>query len=633
MNMKSILLLPAFCLLCLSLSAQWTAETDSNTVVSTATTGDIQSIGTSDGKTWIAYWHEVPAPQYYEMRAQLLDQDGNRMFGEEGIVVNDTVPMSSFTTIWSVAVDYLGNLLIGFNGSDGGNPVFIHKIAQNGAEHWRYNPGSGFDPKVFPLANGEVVVSWLPGNKGVMQKLTFGGVPLWANPVTIEPQVASHRTSVGELAEMSNKDITVILHDRGGFSPSSLPYAQRYDENGTAVWPTPVALTTTYFTVFNRRYTLKQDGDTIYFGYAGAQGIQPHGFLQRVDPDGSLPWGINGSDFSTQTSDYEQDVKIAYTPGADVVWAVCQYSNSAQSQVGEYIQKFDKTTGNRLLSNEAKEVFPVSDAYISLQGNLQLVNDRPVFLVSDGNSNGVFPKDLLAVYLDENGDFVWPEQTRPVATNPTGVKSRIHLNTPYNGKVVAAWTENRMDVGASRAYAQRVEVDSICTPPVAGFVTEGVGTSLAVIFYNTAFQADSMFWDFGDSTTYSGLNTDLIHTFFTEGIFTVCQWVTNECGADTTCSEVTVGASGVSTLEKAYHLKLSPNPGHGDFLLTLDVPEAAELSYQLMTTLGQTVCRRTIPIGSGQQIIPLETGILAAGNYFLRVQVNGKETTLKLVVR
>lgn len=63
------------------------------------------------------------------MRLQLLDADGYQLFGPEGMVVNNTVPMSTFTTLWSVTVDKDDNIYIGFNGSDAGNPAYVHKIS------------------------------------------------------------------------------------------------------------------------------------------------------------------------------------------------------------------------------------------------------------------------------------------------------------------------------------------------------------------------------------------------------------------------------------------------------------------------------------------------------------------------
>lgn len=554
--MKNYLLLTTLLFAAIPSFAQWAANTTVNTLVSNASTGDIQSAGTSDGRTYIAFWHEVPAPQNYEMRLQLLDVDGTRLFGEAGLLVNGTVAMSTFTQLWSISVDRDNNAYVCFNGSDGGNPVHIHKIAPDGTQLWGpngINPGSGFDSKVLPLSNGEVIVCWLPGNKGFMQKFSASGTPVWANPVTIEPTVANHRTSAGELAELLDGSVVVVLHDRGGFSPSSLPYAQRYDANGATVWASPVALSTTYFTVFNRRYPLAQDGDNVYFGYSGAQGIQPHGFLQRINADGSLPWGINGADFSTQTAFFERDVQIAFQSGSEVVWAICEYSDNSQGSVGEYVQKFDKTTGNRLLSNTGREVYPVSPDYISHRGELQLIDDQPVFLISDGNSNGVFPKDILAVYLDTNGDFAWPEHTRPMGTNANGVKSRTHLNRPFNGQITGAWTEDRPEVGGSRAYAQNLQFG--CAGPVAGFSASA--NELQASFTSTASNADSISWDFGDGAT--GVGTNLVHVYPESGTYNVCQFVTNTCGSDTLCQTLQVNCT----------------PPFAEFSFTTDALEAA----------------------------------------------------------
>ena len=614
----------------LPLRAQWTADTEINTTVATSATGDMQSVGTSDGRTWVAFWHDLPAPKYYEMRLQLLDQSGNRVFGEEGMVVDDQVPMSSFTTTWSITVDRQDNVYIGFNGTDGGNPVVVHKIAPDGTQLWGnagINPGTGFDVKLLPLSNGEVVIGWLPASKGLLQKVSADGVAQWANPVTIEPLVSTHRTSAGEMAELSNGDFMVILHDRGGFSPSSLPYAQRYDGSGTAAWTSPVALTTTYFTSFNRRYALYQDVDTLYFGYSGAQGIQPHGFLQRIDPDGTLPWGADGSDFSTQASSFERDVQISFTPGSDVVWAICEYSDPSQSQVGEYVQKFDKKTGARLLGDLGKAVFPIGDVYISHQGKLQLVNDRPVFLVSKGNSNGVFAKDLLIVYLDENGGFAWPENTRQMSNNPSGVKSRIQLNAPFEGRIVAAWAEDRPDSAAMRPYAQRLDIDIACVPPTAiyGYTV----SDLTVTFTNVAIGVDSVAWDFGDGTT--GTGTDIIHVYDLEGNYTVCEYVFNECGIDTFCRNLTLMTNAVVSLEKNYHLNLSPNPSLDHCSLSIDMPAPANLTYRLFSASGRNIFDRSIFLSAGEQSVFMETKNLPAGNYFLVVTVKGNSATLPMV--
>ena len=40
--------------------AQWTTDLTANTVVANSPTEDIQSVGTSDGHTYVVYWKNAP---------------------------------------------------------------------------------------------------------------------------------------------------------------------------------------------------------------------------------------------------------------------------------------------------------------------------------------------------------------------------------------------------------------------------------------------------------------------------------------------------------------------------------------------------------------------------------------------
>lgn len=624
--MKINLLLCVWMGCVLPLFSQWTSDTDLNTLVANSQTGDLQSIGTADGHTYIAYWHDVPAPVNYEMRVQLLDAAGNPQFGPQGILVDNTAPMSTFTVTSSMAVDANNNVYIGFTGTGTGNPAVVHKIASDGTQSWGnagITLGTGYDVKVLPLSSGEVVVTWLPGNQAVMQKFTADGAPIWPAPVTILPNIASHETSAGELAAYSDGDILVLVHDRGGFSPSSTPMVQRYSgTDGSPVWASMVALTSGYSTVFNRRYSTKMDdSDVFYAGYAAAQGIQPHGFLQRVDPDGSLPWGGNGVDFSSQSTLFETDVQMTFDPASDVIWAICEYTTSTQSEYGEYVQRFDKATGTRQLTDNAKELFPISADNISHRGALQVVDNLPVFAVSDGYSNGVFPKDILAVSLDANGDFAWPTHTQPIASNDAGVKSRIYTNLAVDGQMVTVWVDDR--TGTLLPYAQNLQLG--CALPEAGFVISAdLGT---VTFVNTAADVTSVLWTFGDGN--SSVGDSVSHTFLQQGIYTVCQIVGNDCGADTLCKDISVVLIGTHTAEGLNSLSISPNPSAGAFEWEMTLTQAAAVSYSILNAAGKTVKTGSAFLSAGINRVPMSVD-LPAGTYQMQFTV-GKQTIARTI--
>lgn len=83
--------------------------------------------------------------------------------------------------------------------------------------------------------------------------------------------------------------------------------------------------------------------------------------------------------------------------------------------------------------------------------------------------------------------------------------------------------------------------------PVSNYDFEAV--NLHVAFENMAGgNPTSYHWSFGDGNTSTQENPN--HTYAAEGTYTVCLIVTNACGVDTTCNEVsvTVGAIGISVV-------------------------------------------------------------------------------------
>jgi len=433
----------------ITLNAQWTADTAVNTLVVDSEGGDMKAIGASDGKTYVVFWKVVLPPTYYELRLQVLDVDGTQLLGNDGILVSDAIPMSTYTVIWDINIDANDNLYIGVTGTGGGDPAYAFKLDSSGNHLWGtngINVGSGFAVTILPLSSGEAIVSWFPSGQSVMQKLDANGVPVWGSTQPIVE--GANDTVPANMFELSNGDYIMVFHSLT-FGINSVLFAQRYDSNGVNQWVNPTQLSNNG-TVFNTTYSGLQDGDIVYMGYKASPGTRFDSFLQRLNPDGSLPWGINGMDFDTNQTDYEMDTRIAFEAGSQYIWSVCTYTNSSQSDKGEYVQKFDKTSGARQFTDNAKQIYPIASEKIHA-GDLQLKNDSPLFLLKSGLDNGVSPTSLAVVFLDTNGDFVWPEEARDVATFSAN-KSRIHYTKPVNNQSVAVFIE---DKGAGpRIYAQ-----------------------------------------------------------------------------------------------------------------------------------------------------------------------------------
>ncbi|MCB0456109.1 MAG: T9SS type A sorting domain-containing protein [Flavobacteriaceae bacterium] len=430
-------------------NAQWTTDTDLNTLVADSEGGDMKALGGSNGNTYVVFWKSVAAPTNYELRLQILDANGNQLLGNDGSLVSNLIPMSTFTVIWNVVLDANNNLYIGATGTGGGDPAYVFKLDANGNNLWGpsgENIGSGNLVTVLPLLDGSIIASWYSGSGGLMQKIDSNGNSLWPSNQPIE--IGATDTAPANLFELSGNEFALVYHKLIGGINSHL-YTQKYDTNGDPVWGAAVQICN-QATAFNRSYTGLQDGDVMYMGYFGSSGVRFDSFLQRINPDGTLPWGVNGSDFDTNQTNYETYTEIAFEAGSQNIWAVCNYTNTSQSDHGEYVQKFDKDTGARLLGNNAKEVYSIGSDNVHA-GALQLKNDSPLFLLKKGFDNGATPTTLDVVHLDENGDFAWPEESRPVATFSAS-KSRIHYTKPVNHQSVAVFIENKG--GGERMYAQ-----------------------------------------------------------------------------------------------------------------------------------------------------------------------------------
>ncbi len=433
-------------------SAQWTTDTQANTLVSTLSSDDMKAIGASDGSTFIVFWHSVGAPENYELRLQVLNPDGEKMLGDEGVLVSDDLPMSTFTVLWNIEIDTQDNLYIGATGTGGGEPAFAYKMDLQGNRLWGPTGlavGSGYAVKIFPLNQGNVLVSWWgPSGVAQMQQYDPSGQAVWGAPQSVT--LGSSNTVVGNMFELANGEFIVVFH-KVLTGINSFLHAQRFDVNGTAVWTAPVQISD-QATAFNRDYQGMMIGDKVYMGYFASSGTRFDTFLQCIAPDGTMPWGVNGSSFDTTQSFYEMGPFMAYKEGDDVVWMSSTYTNTSQSNKGTYLQKFDLITGDRLFGDGAFELYPVGSESVPV-GGMNIAEQGPILLIKEGIDNGASPTVLRATYLDQAGQTVWPEGLKDVATFQAN-KGRIHHTRMIGNQSVALFVEQKS--GPAKVYAQNI---------------------------------------------------------------------------------------------------------------------------------------------------------------------------------
>ncbi len=89
----------------------------------------------------------------------------------------------------------------------------------------------------------------------------------------------------------------------------------------------------------------------------------------------------------------------------------------------------------------------------------------------------------------------------------------------------------------------------------------------------------------------------------------------------------------IGTMFRHRNVTVLPNPVRGQCVLSIDLPKATEVSYQLFTAAGQMMLEQSVSLNSGHQAIPIQAGVLSAGNYVLVVKVDGQQGVLRMVVQ
>jgi hypothetical protein len=159
--------------------AQWNPNTYVNLQISSLNTADLQSVPTTDGKTWIAFYSQNGSN--YDMRAQLIDANGNKLLGPDGILVSNQTSGSAIF-VFNICLDASNNLIIAMQDSRITTmQAVLYKIAQNGTHLWSSSGvilGAGLSPYPYVLTTGETVVVWNESisNTLQLQKITTTGI-------------------------------------------------------------------------------------------------------------------------------------------------------------------------------------------------------------------------------------------------------------------------------------------------------------------------------------------------------------------------------------------------------------------------------------------------------------------------
>lgn len=541
--MKKFVSLAVILLAAFNISAQWTNNTLVNTAVSDSNSGFFVSKSTSSGKTWVAFYKSVPNPVYFELRAQLLDKDGVKLLGPEGVLVSNA-ENSTWAATFSTIVDNNDNLIVAFTPTSTlPTSLIVNKVSPSGTLLWG-SAGIIFpnasSPRLGIINNNDIILSWDAGTRASMQRLAAAdGAPIWPSPINVLPLVSTNRTQSGQIVPLSDNGFIHIFNvPAASFGPYARLWAQRYNANGASIWAAPVQLASSR-TLANLEYSIAVYRDTVFIAYPGSPGgARTDCYFQRLNPDGTVPWGLNGSDFATNNLVYESDAKMVLDSTTKVAWVCSRVTNTQQTMQGTYVQKFNLQTGARLLTDNGKMIFPISPLPNMTHVNIDLFSDNsPLLMLIKTNITSI-SGNVYATKLNPNdGSFVWANDTIPLGTFDAD-KIWPSITKLVNDQAVATWVEDKGTGVGYQPFAQPIRIDGRTglSAPVAGFSASSLSIcrNASIQFSSTSTGFISIYsWSFpgGSPSTSSSANPQV--SYNTNGVYPVTLTVTNSGGSNT----------------------------------------------------------------------------------------------------
>ena len=214
------------------------------------------------------------------------------------------------------------------------------------------------------------------------------------------------------------------------------------------------------------------------------------------------------------------------------------------------------------------------------------------------------------------------------ATSPQ-VVSGLTIATGYDFRIIDSCA-----AGLSAAIKVTATTASGPMPTAAGaFNIVTVGATGADVQFNGSTSANytTLTWDFGDLTpTVTGVNP--LHTYTTNGTFTVTITAVGPCGTDVTTLTVLISGIGVDENGILNALEIYPNPSRGQFTVDIIVQENTTLDIRVVSLQGQILYSQNFGTVQGgfNETIRLENA--AAGVYLLQITTDKGAVTRRVTI-
>lgn len=358
--MKSLVLILAAVLLCMSLLGQWSQNAAFPTHIAGGDGEQVlpKTAITSDGYVYVSRFDNSSGGNY-NVYLQRLDQQGVQQWDPAGILVSGN-PSMSWLTDYDLSVDNEGNAIVCFQDirSAGVNNIFIYKVNSAGTLFWAPDgitlssdtstDYANYSPKVYNASDNHCYVAWQrsgPANDEIrIHRLSAAGQKLWGeNGITLTSGAGEYTWP--QLLESSNGDILVkYFVDSGPFwAPTRHVYLARFNTEGILQWNTPIT-EAGGISAWNQLFAIESDGlgGAVLAWYDDRNNDMVNEvYVARVMGDGSLSMPVNGALATLDTGMQQYYPVLTVDPAQQRIYVFFKITDADQNNSGICRQLMD----------------------------------------------------------------------------------------------------------------------------------------------------------------------------------------------------------------------------------------------------------------------------------------------------
>lgn len=440
-----------FILTGLTAQAQWSSNPGDNLKL-TGLTGEqvIPKIRLAPNGDYYLGYYSLESGNY-NVRLQRLDNQGNKLWDSEGLLISSH-PSMTWLTDWDMAVDHENHVVMTWQDIrvGGNNNIVAYRIAPDGTFVWgpdgmmlSNNTAFNVTPTIAITSANNAVIAWMADNNLIRQKISPAGVKLWGeNGITMSSSTIRYMWP--QLMPVGDDDVLMKYYEDTGvaWAPTRHVYLQRFNASGQGVWTNPTVVSNAgNITAWTQILPMESDGNggcIIAWHDYRLSGTISSGWVQHINSSGQPQFQANGLKIA-ETDDmnkfYLQLAKPANDQNIYVLW---NEVNGDQNAYGIYAQKISPA-GERMWTDFGKVIIPVSSQAVLPDYLLPLDND--IVLVYEHYFDGL-STSIRAIRLDAVGNTVW----NPAEVMISSVQSsKVHLDkADFDGdQWVFAWEDDR----------------------------------------------------------------------------------------------------------------------------------------------------------------------------------------------